>query len=396
MQRVPTDGRTGRRWRRCPAVAAPRILVVGLGELGSAVLALLCRELPATAVVRVLSRDGAAARTAANLAVQGALQLGRPPEVTCGAVDVRNGDQAATAIAEFRPDVVFGALTWQSWWVTSTLPPRASARIAEARFGPWLPMHLAPVRHLMTAVREAGSDAIVVNAAFPDAVHPVLDAVGLSPDLGIGNIANVVPGVRLGLADRLGVPVERLGVRLYAAHYVSHRASRVGDAGEAGFVVRVLLDGHDITDEVGPGNPFACLPTRYRRPGGRDGRLMTACSAVTVLRALLGADGTDVHAPGPGGLPGGYSVRVSATGAEVNIPPGSCADRLVEVNLGGLAADGIASIDARGGVTFRDREAGVMADVLGYECSHLPLDDVDARAEELAARYARYASAARS
>jgi hypothetical protein len=116
---------------------------------------------------------------------------------------------------------------------------------------------------------------------------------------------------------------------------------------------------------------------------------------VSVLRALLDPRGTDVHAPGPAGLPGGYSVRVSSTGVGVNIPPGSHLDQLVEVNLGGLAADGIAGIDGFGGVRFRDQEAAVMADVLGYECSYLPLDDVDVRAEELAARYAAYAATAR-
>jgi hypothetical protein len=384
MHRVPNSGGP-----------SPRVLLVGLGELGSRVLTLLCRELPAGAVVHALSRDAAGARATTNLAVQGALQLGAAPAVGCADVDVRNVDQTAQAIADFRPDVIFSSVTRQSWWVTSTLPPVAAARIAEARFGPWLPMHLALTRRLMLAVRQARSDAIVVNAAFPDAVHPVLHRVGLSPDVGIGNIANVVPGVRLSLAEQLDVTADRVQVRLYAAHYVSHRASRVGDAGEAGFVVRVLLDGDDITERVEVGNPFAHLPTTYRRPGGRAGALMTACSAVTVVRALLGVRGTDVHAPGPCGLPGGYSVRVSSAGVDVNIPPETCLDRLVEVNLGGLAADGIAAIDSRGGVTFRDREASVMADVLGYACSYLPLDDVDAHADELADRYAEYAATAR-
>jgi hypothetical protein len=411
VQRVSNSGRArrgprpSRRWSRHTAasrwqptgaeVAPPRILLAGMGELGSRVLALLCRELPGSAAIHVLSRDATAARATVNLAVQGALQLGPAPAVTCREVDVRNEDQTAQAIADFRPDLVFSSVTQQSWWVTSTLPPVASARIAEARFGPWLPMHLALVRHLMVAVRQAGPNAIVVNAAFPDAVHPVLDTVGLSPDIGIGNVANVVPGVRLALAEQLAVAVDRVSVRLYAAHYVSHRASRTGDAGEAAFVMRVLLDGDDITDRVELGNPFARLPTVYRRPGGRDGQLMTACSALTVLRALLGARGTEVHAPGPVGLPGGYSVRVSSGGIDVNIPPGSGVDQLVEVNLGGLAADGIEAIDGLGGVTFRDREAGVMADVLGYKCSYLPLADVDGRARELGARYAEYASAAR-
>jgi hypothetical protein len=331
-----------------------------------------------------------------NLAVQSALHGGRSPRVTCAPVDVRNRDQTAAAIATFRPDVIFSAVTLQSWWVTATLPPRAAARVAEARFGPWLPVHLAPVRQLMLAVREARSEAVVVNAAFPDAVHPVLAAVGAAPHVGIGNVANVVPGVRLGLADRLGVPVERLDVRLYAAHYVSHRVSRHGDTGEAPFLLRVVLDGTDITGHLDLGNPFAHLPTVYRRPGGLEGQPMTASSAVAVLRAVLGDRPCHVHAPGPQGLPGGYAVQASRAGVEVHVPPGSTVGELVEVNRAGLAADGIEAIDGLGGVTFRDREASVLADVLRYKCSYLPLAEVDARAEELAGRYARYAARVRA
>jgi hypothetical protein len=364
--------------------------------LGSQVLSILCRELPEGAAVHVITRDATAALGRVNLAVQCALHFGRTPRVTCEQVDVRNRDRAAQAIATFRPDVVFSTLTRQSWWVPTRLPARAAARLAEARFGPWLPMHLSRVRDLVLAIRDAGSDAVVVNAAFPDAVHPVLAAVGIAPHLGIGNIANVVPGVRLGLADRLGVPVGRLEVLLYAAHYVSHRVSRHGDPGEAPFLLRVLLDGTDITGHLDVDNPFAGLPTTYRRPGGTDGQPMTASSAAAVLRAVLGDRAVDVHAPGPGGLPGGYAVRVSRAGAEVTVPVGSTVEDLVEVNRAGLAADGIEAIDGLGGVTFRDREASVLADVLGYKCSYLPLADVDARADELATRYGRYAAGARA
>lgn len=106
----------------------------------------------------------------------------------------------------------------QAFHRTPALPADRFARVIAAHFGPWLPMHLDPVLKLMKAVRASGTGAVVVNAAYPDAVHPALAEAGLSPALGIGNAANSVPALRtIALPPRLGerdaVEINRDGQR---------------------------------------------------------------------------------------------------------------------------------------------------------------------------------------
>jgi len=56
---------------------------------------------------------------------------------------------------------------------------------------------------LMQAVKASGIATKTVNAAFPDAVNPILARIGLAPDIGVGNVANLVPAVRLSIARLL-------------------------------------------------------------------------------------------------------------------------------------------------------------------------------------------------
>ncbi|WP_434740527.1 hypothetical protein [Micromonospora sp. SH-82] len=366
-----------------------RAMVIGAGDLGSRVLQGLAssgsgREL------RLVGRDGEATLRAANLAALSSLQTGHRNVVSHAVGDLSDVDRTAATISAFQPDVIFLTASLQSWWVISTLPQPAFERLYQANFGPWLPMHLVPVLWAMRAVRAARSDAVVVNAAFPDAVHPALAGVGLSPHVGIGNVANNVPGIRSAAADLLGVQVRRVEVRLVAHHYVSHRLSRTGDSGPAGMILRVLLDGSDVTDRLDLTEVLGALPGRYRRTGGRDGQVMTAASALSVLAPLLDGREATVHAPGPLGRVGGYPVALSPSGVDVVLPPGVGEAEAVAVNLSGQRCDGITGIDDAGTVDFEPEAADVLARELGYHCTRMRLAEAEGRAREIAERFAAY------
>ncbi|MFE0176312.1 hypothetical protein ACFWZ2_28725 [Streptomyces sp. NPDC059002] len=121
--------------------------------------------------------------------------LGFFADLTSVRLDLWDIDASAEALERIRPDIVFMGASLQPWWHITQLPPEVFAELDQARFGPWLPMHLTLVHRLMQAVRSSGIQATVVNAAYPDAVGPVLAAAGLAPDLGIGDVANIVPGL---------------------------------------------------------------------------------------------------------------------------------------------------------------------------------------------------------
>lgn len=367
----------------------PKIMVIGSGDIGRRV----CTELAHSGrswSVRLVGRDTDTLHPAVNLMRFSALQRGLSPVLDYEVSDLDDIDRTSEVIDAFGADVIFLAVSLQSWWVISTLPREAFRRLYGANFGPWLPMHLAPVTKAMRAVRQAGSRATVVNAAYPDAVHPALAGVGLAPDIGIGNVANNVPALRTSAASILGLSPGEVDLRLVAHHYVSHRLSRTSDIDPSQLRVAVLRDGRDAMAQIGLAPLLKPLAADYRRPGGMVGQAMTASSAMSVLAPLL--DGTEalVHAPGPFGLPGGYPVTVRRDGMRLALPPSMSRDEAVAVNRRGQVGDGIEEIADDGLVRFEESSMDVMRRELGYWCGKMPLSEVDDRAAELAARFARY------
>jgi hypothetical protein len=368
-----------------------KVLFIGAGNLGGQVVDLVSR-FPGEHDLVVGGRNVDAVRKRVNLSRLVATQLGGRPRLSAERVDLWDIEGTAQTIADHRPDVIFAAVTLQSWWVISELPPLIFAQLDAAQVGPWLPMHLTLMHRLMRAVRTSGCAAAVVNASYPDVVNPVLACVGLAPTCGIGNVANAVPGTTWSVAAKLGVEPDRVQVRMVMHHYVSHRVSHAGDTGGAPFEVAILVDGTDVTEQVDRRSLFSLLPTTFRRPGGLAGMALTAASAAAVLRELM-EDGPSrvVHSPGPNGLPGGYPVRFVDGVPEVVLPGGLSLEDAIGINVGGQRYDGIESISENGTVTFTPSAATVMEELLGCSCPPMPLDESEDRAEELSARYRDFA-----
>jgi len=368
-----------------------KIMILGAGDIGRRVFDGLANS-TAARHIELVGRDEETIACAANLTRFASLQRGYHSTITYAVTDLTDTARTAERIAIFDPDVIFLAASLQSWWVITMLPSHAFERLYAANYGPWLPMHLVPVLHAMRAVRLAGSKAIVVNAAYPDAVHPALNAIGLSPHIGIGNVANNVPGIRIAAADTLGKPPADIEVRLVAHHYVSHRLSRKGNAGQASLNLAILCRGKDVTDDVDVDALLASLPTRYRRTGGLRGQAMTAASALSVLEPIADQRRAVVHAPGPLGMVGGYPVMLDSQGIHLALPGGMSAQDALKTNISGQVQDGIAEIGQDGTVVFEEASMAVLGKELGYDCPQMSLDDAPAWAAELTKRFAHYAN----
>jgi hypothetical protein len=365
-------------------------MMVGIGDLGGHVLELLARAPGSRRIITAdINEDWAYRKT--NIAAFGAAQGGHYPEVEFVKVDLDNIDQTSEIISKYKPDIIYSAVSLQSWWVINTLPKEVFEKLDIARFGPWLPMHLTLIYKLMQAVQQTGLDIKVINSAFPDATHPVLDKVGLAPTIGIGNVANPVPAIRSSIAHRLARPMKDVTVFFFAQHYVSHYLPRFGNAGGAPYYLKAIVDGEDITAEVNIQEVFADIPIRYRRPGGRDGQILTASSAAAITLAV--ADDTDefAHAPGPGGLPGGYPVRVDRNGGKVILPKDLTLEQAISINEEGQRYDGIDRIDQDGTVYYTEKSVGIMKEMLGYECKVMKLEETEAQSKELGSRFKEFA-----
>ncbi|WP_406148857.1 hypothetical protein [Streptomyces sp. NBC_01012] len=368
---------------------ARKIMVLGAGDIGRRVFHELAHS-PGARHVQLVGRDEETVLKAANLTRFCSVQRGHTTDVSHAGTDITDVARTAERIAAFAPDFIFLAVSYQSWWVISTLRQDAFQRVYAANYGPWLPMHLVPVMKAMEAVRLSGTQALVVNAAYPDAVHPALAAAGLSPDIGIGNVANNVPGITTAAADELGCSTADVEVRLVAHHYVSHRLSRTGNSGPAGMGLGIRLGGRDVTAGLDVAALLDRLPGRYRRTGGLPGQTMTASSALSVLEPLVDRRDAVVHAPGVDGMIGGYPVAIEDGKFRVLLPDGMTADEARAINASGQLHDGISEIRADGTVVFEPSAMAIMKEELGYDCPDMKLSEAEGRAQEIAERFGAY------
>ncbi|KRB49319.1 hypothetical protein ASE04_18605 [Rhizobium sp. Root708] len=370
---------------------APRILIIGSGVLGGDVLDFLLQSGKDYALT-LGARDPDAALLRVNLARYTAMNLGQEPRVDVTRIDLMDIEQTAERLDKLKPDIIFNASTLHSWWVITKLPPEAYKRIDMARGGVWTPMHQVLVRRLMKAVRLADSHAVVVNASYPDVVNASLAAEGLAPAVGIGNIANAVPGIRLAAAHMLKREPAAIDVRFFAHHYLSYRMPSTGGTDGAPYHLTIYADGMEVPpDEIDHAVLFSHVAGRYRRVKGRAGQSVTASSATAMLRAVAARAGHVVHGPGPLGLVGGYPVRVSPAGFLVDLPAGLTLEEAIDINRRCQRYDGIESVDDDGTVRTTDASAEIMRDLLGYDCRPYRPDECEERADELAARFADYA-----
>jgi len=370
-------------------MAKSTIMIIGLGDLGGHVLEMLVRAPGYRKIITAdVNEDWAYRKT--NIAAFGASQLGHYPELEFVKIDLYNIDQSAEIISKYKPEVIYSAVSLQSWWVINNLPKEVFEELDIARFGPWLSMHLTLVYKLMQAVKLTGLDIKVINSAFPDAAHTVLDKVGLAPTIGIGNVANPVPSIRSSIAYRLQRPMKDVTVFFFAQHYVSHYLPRFGTAGGAPYYLKAMVDGEDVTNEVNMEEVFADIPIRFRRSGGRDGQILTASSAVGITLAVADDTGDFMHAPGPSGLPGGYPVQVDRNGGRVVLPKGLTIEEAVRINEEGQRYDGIDKIDEDGTVTYAEKSAEIMKKMVGYDCKVMKLEETEEQSKELGQKFMKF------
>ena len=372
-------------------MARSTIMMVGLGDLGGHVLEMLVRAPGSRRIITAdVNEEWGYRKT--NIAAFGAAQMGHYPELEFCKIDLFNVEQTAETIARTKPDIIYSAATLQSWWVINTLPKEVFDDLDKARFGPWLPMHLTLVWKLMQAVKETGLDIKVANSSFPDAVNPTLAKAGLAPTIGIGNVANPVPPLRSSIAYQLGRPMKDVTILFFCQHFVSHYIPRFGDAGGAPYYLKAIVDGNDVTGDVDMDQVLAELPKRFRRAGGRDGQILTASSAAGITLAMADDTGDLMHAPGPGGLPGGYPVRVDAEGGTVVLPKDLTLEDAIRINEEGQRYDGIEGIDADGTVHYVDEKMAIMKEMIGYECETMKLEETEERYRELDRKFKAFAA----
>jgi hypothetical protein len=170
-----------------------------------------------------------------------------------------------------------------------------------------------------------------------------------APTLGIGNLANVVPGLKIAFAHRDAVLPTDISIRLVAHHNVSLNAPTYGSSRLVPYFLEVvnLTTGHVEQYSQDNDYPFELLRERAQRVRGPEGQAVTTTSAASLLAMLLNRESGHHHSPGALGHPGGYPIRIDREGqAELDLPTAISEFEAVQVNQLAQVADGIASVSA--------------------------------------------------
>jgi hypothetical protein len=367
-----------------------KIMIVGLGDLGSVILDLLLR-MPESVEVVVATRNIERATARCNLALLAALALGSASRVRLVQLDLEDVAATARTIANECPEILLSTATMATWWLPDLLPEDDARAIRRAGFGVWLPVHLAPTLRLMRAVREAHFDGFVLTAPYPDVVNHVLGKVGLAPTAGIGNVAEIVPKLMRGAAAELHCRSEQVQVSLVAHHALVSYAYRrmppqLGDPVPP-FLLRVKKDGCDVSSEL---DPLSLMLAPEPITEGRATHLLTASTTIPLIRALMREEPVPLHAPAPGGLPGGYPITANRAGVEPALDGIPMADA-VAANIAAQKFDGVDRILDDGTVVLDPEGVLQLQSALGLCAGRISISDVEEQAADLVRRYQAFA-----
>ncbi len=355
-------------------------MIVGLGDLGGWVLELLAR---CDGVRRIVTTDireewgYAKTRTAAV----GVSQQGYNKRLEFHKLDITDVDRSAELLDKVRPDMVYSATTLQSWWVPYLLPPDLALKAKKAGVGPLVAGHIPLIHKLMLAIKQSGIKTKVLNNSFPDVINPVLWRNGLGPDIGSGNSDLIMEDIRQKVSYDLNVPPQEVAVYLYTAHATCMQAHMR----DIPFLLKIYVAGQEVTSNYDlkalvRGFAGAYMPAKMTTWLAHP---RVAASAVKNIMAMLNNTNELSQMPGPKGLPGGYSVRVNADGAEVILPEGITMAEATKVNLEALKYDGIEEIKEDGTIVFTEECRQLVKEYLGTDIGQdLKLEDAGERAKE--------------
>ncbi|WP_329562456.1 hypothetical protein [Kitasatospora sp. NBC_01266] len=332
------------------------VVVVGSGALARSVVYALADTDPGPTAVHLIARSAGRLSTMAHVATCRAALLGSPVRFTPHRLDAeRPGDSVAALVGAVGADVVLNCASTHSPSEVVARPSGWTDLIRAAGIALALPFHASFAARLCEAVaRSGGPGTLFLNAALPDAVNPVLAALGGPIHCGVGNIATVAasladPGGGLG-AGAADDPGQRL--RVLGHHH--HLAAPADPRDEA----RVWHGDVELTDVGRRLAPMRACDRRLLHE-------LTGHTAALLVRDLLRERAVRAHVPGPLGLPGGYPVRLAEGRITLDLPPGITEAEAVDLQSRWGRADGVA-VDRHGNAEFADR-------VLAASAPHLKL-----------------------
>ena len=310
-------------------------------------------------------------RTAGNAR---AAIFGTAARFTAAPADLSTVDDATELIARLCPAVVVQAASAQAASVISSGGNAWTRLVAEGGLSATAVLQAMFTLRVARSMRLLGSDAVLVNACFPDVVNGLLVAAGFPVACGVGNVAI--------LSNAFAAAVDRFepGAVRVLAHYQTIGVFRQPVAERRGPLPRVWIDGDEVGDVLTRFGDVKITPEPAIEISGASG--------VPLILAMAREQSWRGHVPGPNGWPGGYPVRWTGCEMLADLPDGLSLDEAIRWNARFEEANGLVI-----GENGQARYCGALHDLLRTESPTLAagfnvaeLDRVFAEMDALRAR----------
>ena len=332
-----------------------RIMIIGLGSVGNYLLDYLMSAADDGLEIFVAGRNREKLESDANIVRVASLIRGqnRSQIRVIDTLDLNDIASIEDAISSYEPDIIvnssraysglkYGSISWKN--------VRA--------YGIWMPLSIRYVKNIMDAYERSGSNAIVINTSYSDAVIPWLKSAGKAyPDFGSGNINHLVYRFKLAAGEMLNIEdYWNIDVTFAVAHFHDVCISKEGHTEGTEMLINMTYEGKKLPISVDKVIAKCGIPM----PVDAKRNMMNASSNYEIIKAVLDAvrvgKKTKLHCPGVFGEIGGYPVIIN--GNEDTVKAYICEDyfsidSMREKNRESIYLDGIENVEA-GVLTYTD------------------------------------------
>lgn len=332
-----------------------RIMIIGLGSVGSYLLDYLMSEADEHMEIYVVGRNKEKLESDINIVRIASMirNKNRCRISVMDGIDLNHSNEIESAIRSFEPDIIvnssraysglkYGSISWN----------------AIRAYGVWTPLSIRYTKNIMEAYQKAGSDAIVINTSYSDAVNPWLKSAGKAyPDFGSGNINHLIPRIKFAVAQICGIEdYWNIDITFAVAHFHDVVISKEGHDEGVDMLMDIRYQGKklDINIKEVLSMCSIAMPTDAKR------NQMNASSNFEIIMGILAAvrEGKKVklHCPGVFGEIGGYPVIIDGMSPDITAYIDEeyfTLDEMRRKNRESIYLDGIENV-ADGVLTYTD------------------------------------------
>jgi hypothetical protein len=230
----------------------------------------------------------------------------RPAEFVTHLLDLAAPGAVESAIAAFSPSVVVQAASSQPASVIVGPSDAWSQLVAEGGLSATAVFQARLSARVARAIQTTRPACRMINCCFPDVVNPILAAMALPIDCGVGNVAILANA----FAGELGLR-EAGHIKLLAPYQTITPWRRPAEV-RTGPSARVWIDDEEVADIFATFASVKITPEPAIEISGANG--------VPLMLAMAAGRDWRGHVPGPGGLPGGYPVAFRNGALDLDLP----------------------------------------------------------------------------